>query len=133
MKKLTLLFLLSILFSACKSESIKPYMKYSAEFDNSQIEQVESILLGIATDYKLRIFKKNRENMQYLSQGKNAFFTALYFNDDPILIMTNVGVADTLVLTVTDYGEVSQKDLEQITDIVVKTVFRIGIVLKKNK
>jgi hypothetical protein len=108
-------------------------MKYSAEFDNSQIEQVESILLGIATDYKLRIFKKNRENMQYLSQGKNAFFTALYFNDDPILIMTNVGVADTLVLTVTDYGEVSQKDLEQITDIVVKTVFRIGIVLKKNK
>lgn len=127
MKKLTLLFFLSILCSACSSESIDPYMKYSANFDNSKIEQVESILSSIAADRELEIFRKDREKMQYLSQGKHAFFTALYFEEDPVLILTNVGVADTLVMTITDYGKMPIEELENIAEVVISNASSKGI------
>jgi len=118
-------FILGILFfllSACNSESIEPYMKLSAKFDNSKIDQIESIFEHIAANNKLKIFKKDREKMQHLSQGKNAFFTALYFKGDPVLILTNAGVANTLVFTVTDYGKMSITELERIASEVIKRI-----------
>jgi hypothetical protein len=130
MKNFILLFVLSILCSACNSESIEPHMKYSAKFDNSKIGQVELILVGIAADRELRVFKKDREKMQYLSQGKDAFFTALYFKEDPVLIVTNVGVADILVMTTTDYGKMPKEELEHMADAVIGMASNKGIDLK---
>ncbi len=130
MKNLLLLFVLSILCSACSSESIEPHMKYSAKFDNYKIEQVELILVNIAAERELRVFKKDREKMKYLSQGKDAFFTALYFKEDPVLIVTNIGVTDTLIMTITDYGKMPKEELEHMAEAVVGMAFNKGIDLK---
>lgn len=121
MQKFILIFLF-VLCSACNSESVKPHVQLSAPFDNSQIDRIESILRDVATNNDLKIFKKNREKMQYLSQGKNAFFTALYFKEDPVLILTNVGVANTLVFTATDYGKMPIAELERLASEVVKRI-----------
>jgi hypothetical protein len=90
-------------------------------FDNSKIDQVNYILDDIAKRNDLDVFKKDREKMKDLSQGKAAFFTALYFKDKPVFILTNVGVAEKLVLTVTDYGDISLSDLERISDEIIKS------------
>jgi hypothetical protein len=42
--------------------------------------------------------------MAVLSKGSPAFFTALYYKEKPIFVVTNVGVSSTLNISITDYG-----------------------------
>lgn len=47
--------------------------------------------------------------MEFISRGESAFFIALYYEEDPNIIMKNAGSSKLLVLTVTDYGKISKK------------------------
>ncbi len=126
MVKWIVLAFLSLSCIACNSGNVAPHMKYFAEFDNIKIELVDSIFHDIAKRNGLEVFEKERKKMRALSQNKNAFFTALYFKGDPVLILTNVGVAEKLVFTVTDYGEMPLPDLERVAAEIIKTIESIN-------
>lgn len=117
--------ILTLLFLSCtacdtSSETTEPYAKYSARFDNSKIDAFEIYLDSFAKNNKLEIFRKNRDQMKNLSNSKEAFFTAFYFKGDPVLIITNVGNAKTLTLTATDYKKMPIKNLEHLTNTLIK-------------
>jgi len=116
------LVLLSLSSVGCNSKSVAPHMKYFAAFDNSKIEVVEPILDVIAKRNNLEVSEKDPMKMKTLSQGKEAFFTALYFHGDSVLILTNVGVSGKLVFTVTDYGEIPLSDLERIANEIINAI-----------
>ena len=126
------LILLCVFCVGCNSESIGPHLKYSAQFDNSKISQIESVLDDVAVRNELEVFSKDHKKMRFLSEGNPAFFTALYLNGDPIIIITNVGVADTLVLTITDYGKIPVAELELIAaEVILLLKSNINIKLAK--
>jgi hypothetical protein len=91
MIKWMILAFLSFSSIGCSSESVSPHMTYVAVFDNSKIGIVEPVFDDVAKRNNLRIFKKDRMEMQGLSHGKKAFFTALYFHADPVLIIDQCG------------------------------------------
>jgi hypothetical protein len=120
MKSLIVSVILFSLF-ACKPESVNFHAKYVAKFDNSKIDKVDSVFLSVGTINKLRVFKKDRKEMQYLSRGKDAFFSALYYENSPVFVLTNVGATDALVFTATDFGKMSNVDLERITQQILES------------
>lgn len=67
-------------------------------FDTNKIQDVEKVMDGLATTKGLRVFRKDQAQMATLTQNKPAFFTALYADDDVMLVVTNVGVSETLVI-----------------------------------
>jgi hypothetical protein len=114
---------------SCKAENVKSHMRLSANFDNSKIDQVDSIFEDVAAQYQLRVFKKDRKQMKYLSQDRDAFFTVLYFKEGPVFTLTNIGVTDKLVFTVADFKNMSIAELERIA-YEVKNRIETGINIK---
>lgn len=107
-----LLVLASI--SACGATQDIPVVVYEGNFDNSQIDAVEEVIDDVANRWKLQVFRKNRADMTILAQGSEAFFVALKFQDDPILILTNVGATDVLHLATNDYGKLPVEELDRL-------------------
>jgi len=52
--------------------------------------------------------------MAVLTQGRQAFFSALYYQDDPIITITNVGVGTVLAISATDYCSIPIEQLESM-------------------
>jgi len=118
-KSFILLFILFIL-GCSESSFIKPHVMYRADFSGEHIKQIEEFIDTIADKNKFRVFRKGRENMAVLTKGKKAFFSALYYKDDPIIIISNAGAGTILSISATDYGilPIEQLDgiLKQLTD-----------------
>jgi hypothetical protein len=87
---------------------------YSADFETINIERVEKYIDILAEKNDLRIFRKEREDMAILSNGSPAFFTALYYKENPVFVATNVGVSSTLSISITDYGSFPIDKLENL-------------------
>ena len=60
--------------------------------------------------------------MTILAQGSEAFFVALKFQDDPILILTNVGATDVLHLATNDYGKLLVEELDRLARDVMESL-----------
>ena len=101
--------------SSCEAEHKPPYLLYTANFDVSTVNEAEAIVKKVAKKWDLRVYEKDREQMKFLTQGKDAFFIALYFNEDPIISIGNSGVGEILRVMAIDYGNVPVSDLEKIT------------------
>jgi len=87
---------------------------YRADFEALNIERVENHIDTLAGKNELRIFRKERESMEFLSNGSPAFFTALYYKENPIFVVTNVGTSSTLSISITDYGDFPIARLENL-------------------
>lgn len=109
-------------------DRIEPAAVYKGEFDHSKIGAVESIVDEVAQRWRLRIFRKNREHMKHLTQGRDAFFVALYFENDAVLALTNVGVGTVLTMITTDHGKMPLHELNGVaSDIVDMLRTRLSI------
>ena len=127
--------ILALILSSCGEVNRKIPLLYQANFDASKIEEVEGAMEIISKKWGLRLFQKDRERMKYLTQGKEAFFIALYFNGDAVLSLNNVGVGEVLSLMIVDYGIMPKNDLERLTNetlLILKTQLSIEFEKERN-
>lgn len=112
---------LLLLFLASCDEREVSHRQFRAEgFNPSYSREAETLMADTGRRWNLELFQKDAEDMKYLSFGKEAFFVALYLDDDPILILTNTGPAVILKLSIGDYGTMSPDDLQRLTDEVME-------------
>ena len=124
--------ILLVLAASCEDRVIRPHAEYEAPLgDYSKIEQVETRLRSIARHWKLEVFEKDRDQMAFVTEGKPAFFVALYFDGDAILIVTNVGVGSKIILAATDHGEMPLGDLERLTQDVLKELGTLDLAFSR--
>jgi len=111
-----------------------PYSLYKAKFDVSKVDDVENTMVVIAKRWNLEPFQKDREQMKFLTQNKEAFFIAFYFDGDPVLVVTNVGVGEVLTLSATDYKKMPISDLKKlIVEVIDALKDQFNIEFKKEK
>ena len=108
--------------SACAQEDVKPVYFYKASFDPVMVDAVTEAMKDISENRQFKLFEKDREQMKFLTEGKNAFFTAFYLKGEPILAITNVGVGEVITLSLHDYGELSLDALEGLAQEVRDTL-----------
>ena len=113
---------LLFLVCACDSRQVSPHLLYRADFDAARIDEAERVVRGVAEEWELRVFEKDRDEMAFLTRGRDAFFVALYFEGDSILVLTNVGVGDTLELTAFDYKKMPMSDLDALVAQVITSL-----------
>jgi hypothetical protein len=70
----------------------------------------------------LRIYKKDREGMKYLTEGRDAFFVFIYNGDNAIISDGNVGDGETISLSSVDYGEYPIEKLEKLMKEVISVL-----------
>ena len=98
--KFSLLVLVALLANtACDSEYIVPVFFYEAPFDPLLVDEVEEIMYDISGKWELSVFEKDREAMKIMTQGQEAFFIALFLEDDSILAIMNAGIGNILTLS----------------------------------
>jgi hypothetical protein len=110
-------FALLMLFcvTACgEGEVVKPVLSYQANFDPSDVDQIESFIKSVAKRWDLRVYEKDRKQMSVLTQGEDAFFIALYLNGNSILDISNVGMGKVLTMGVFDYDEMPLEKLHAL-------------------
>ena len=71
---------------------------------------------SISIKYELRISHNDRDGMKHLTDDKEAFAIFLHFKDNVIFAITNVGVGDTVMMMVNDYGDMPAGKLEEIEE-----------------
>ena len=102
--------------AACGEEHVEPAFFYKAQFDPSMVAEVESFVRDISVKWQLELFEKDREQMKFLTQYREAFFISLYFECDAILAIMNVGVGNVLTLSLHDYGNLPVEQLERLAN-----------------
>lgn len=122
--------LIVVFVCGCVDAQVVPTVVYKANFDNTKIDAVESIVDEVAQQWKLRPFRKDRVQMERLTFGEDALFVALYFEDNPVLVLTNVGVGKVLTLSTSDFGKMPVEDLNRVAnDMIDKLRNRLSIEL----
>lgn len=119
-----LLGCLSILLGAvsCGSSSVPAHEIYESKFDPKNIDNVEMQLDGIAKEWGMTLFRKDRDSMKYLSQDIDAFFTCFYFDDECVLVVSTVGTPAHIQLVSMDFGVLPISKLEELTSVVAKNI-----------
>ncbi len=106
--------LVLFLVSSCDNYK-KNFLEYRADFNPQKVDLAEKIIIQFADNNKLRVFNKDKNDMSSLSRGKNAFYIALYYKGDPLLSITNVGVAVQLRVSSIDYNNMPKVELAELT------------------
>lgn len=119
---LTVTMMLLTLSSCGEAEYTPPYLHYRADFDTAKVDEAEMTIKEIAKKWNLRVYEKDRDQMKFLTQGKEAFFIALYRDEDPVLSLTNSGVGNVISVMAVDYGNMPVSDLERLTKEVIKVL-----------
>ena len=117
--KTVLSILVVILLVACSEQPSRPFAIYRADYDPGVIPKTEAIIDEIASQFEFRVFRKNREQMAYLTRGTPAFYTALYFGEHAVLTISNVGAGKTVTIHATDFGHVDRSKLNQALELLV--------------
>jgi hypothetical protein len=108
------LCLLSLQTVACSAETGDPLLMYRGDFDANLAAKVTPILAAIADQHGMRLFEKDAEQMSVLTQDQPAFFLALNAKENPVLILTNVGAADILTLSVERSASMADSELQAL-------------------
>lgn len=64
----------------------------------------------------------DRSSDREQKEGQDAFFIALYLDEDPILVISNVGSDSTLTVDAMDYGNLPIEELERLVEEVLWVV-----------
>jgi hypothetical protein len=102
------LAILVLLASGCNAAPHTPPL-FIADYEvvATDIPAIERLLDRIAERHGLRPYRKDRSQMARISFGKEAFFTALYLEDHPLLIATNAGTGIVLKVNALSHPGVS--------------------------
>lgn len=114
MRKICFMIFSILLLNACDSEHVAPTFIFEAPFNPNMVDEVEVYIKEVADKNGLRVFEKGRDQMRALSKGKEAFFIAFYYDNDPILSISSVGVPDLIRLSLYDFGKITLPDLEAL-------------------
>ena len=130
------LFVSSLIFfcviSCSEEDYVKPTQQYQADFNTDNIDSIEEYIKSIAKRWNLRVFEKSHNEMKLLTQGQDAFYIALYLNENAVLDISNVGVGTILTLETFDHGDLPPEKLSGLTDEIVQGLEQqIGIQLNK--
>ncbi len=122
-----------LIIASCDQSYTQPHLLYRAPFDPQHIEKMEALIHEIANEWGLRVYEKDREEMKFLTNGQEAFFIALYVEDDqadnfPVASVNNVGTGTVITLMITNRGEIELEELNRLAEeIVAKSRARYGI------
>jgi hypothetical protein len=134
MIRLLSILIMSLFMSSCEAEYTPPYLHYRADFDIAKVDETEAVVKEIAKKWNLRVYEKNREEMKLHTQGKEAFFIALYFNEDAVLFVHNSGVGEVLSVMAVDHGKMPISDLGKLTAEVIGALKeRLNLEFEKQK
>lgn len=122
MNRLVFILLSVFCFNACGKDDVRPAFFYKASFDPVMVDAVAKAMEDISESHQFKLFEKDREQMKFLTDGENAFFTAFYLKGEPILAITNVGVGGVLTLSLHDYSDLSLDELEGLAQEVRDTL-----------
>lgn len=121
-----------LLLSGCSSAQEAPTTVYKGPFEASKVDAADAAVGDVAKKWNLRVFRKDRKHMRRLTDDKEAFFVALYFDKDPVVVVTNVGVATVLSVTISNYGRMPVQDLNRLTTDVIDTLKQLGVELRED-
>ncbi|MDP1932169.1 MAG: hypothetical protein Q8L60_12005 [Gammaproteobacteria bacterium] len=106
-----------LVVSACEESSgVSPTYSYRAEFNPADVDAVVQFVRSVAERRNIRVYEKDRRQMSFLTQGKEAFFIAFYYNDNAVLDISNVGVGEIITLGVFDHQEYSAQALYDVSE-----------------
>lgn len=111
-----LILTLSVLASACTTERGSLFAEYQAPFDPEKIQLIEPVIQSVANRHGMTVLELDETEMSILTNGRPAFYRALYRDDKSIVAITNVGAGTTLIIQVSKYGSVSDETLSQVSD-----------------
>lgn len=130
MKKIILLFILTICVScSAKTETALHYYE-DTNFQISKINNVETFIKSISNSWDFMVFEKDRKSMKALTQDGDAFFIGLYKGEQHILTITNVGVGSTLRMSVYGDNDLSKESLKALSEEVAQGLSTLGIQLE---
>ncbi|MDZ7789189.1 MAG: hypothetical protein U5L08_01580 [Xanthomonadales bacterium] len=79
------------------------------------IQKVETILDSEASKWNLTIQRDDRDHLEFITQGKPAFYTALLDAErNPVLWVTNAGAGEAIALVAIDFGEMPNAHFESM-------------------
>lgn len=132
--RLCIILIVCFLGSSCEAEYKPPYLLYTAQFDITKVDNAVVLVKEIAKNWNLRVYEIDREQMKFVTQGKDAFFIALYFKEDPIISIANSGVGEVLRVMAIDYGKMSLPDLKKLTEETIQTLkLELNLEFEKSK
>lgn len=118
--KILFIFFALILAISCgnKSVYVKPDFLYKGKVNSSQVDSLHIFIKELAGIYNLDVFEKNREDMQFLTHGENAFYLSLYKNnhDAPVMWISNVGSGTVLTFGFSSNEYFSLEDVRSLFD-----------------
>jgi hypothetical protein len=101
MRWIRLLVLAVIVGSAGCTQAEAPAMQRIAVVDGAKLDSIALQVKEVASRRGMRVFEKPRADMRALNRGVDAIFLALYIDDEQVLVVTNVGHGNKLLLAVT--------------------------------
>ena len=101
MRWMRLLVLAVIVGSAGCTQAEAPPVQRIAVVDVAKLDSIALQVKEVASRHGMRVFEKPRADMRTLNQGVDAIFLALYTGDEQVLVVTNVGHGNKLLLAVT--------------------------------
>jgi len=119
---------LAIFISACGKHVDVPSATYVAELkDESLISNISDRVLFVAESWDVEVIVKDRETQTRLSGGKPSFFIAYLVEGNAILVVENLGPSDFVRVTVSEFGEFSEKKLHILAETVLTELEQLGL------
>lgn len=110
--KYAVLLVLAALCAGCDGGAKYPFATYSGRFNAETIAETEAVIDELAGKYQYDVVRQDPEEMAELSGGAPAFLTALYCEDDLVLVVSNVGVSGKIRVQAFDYDALFRSEVE---------------------
>ena len=110
--KYVALLLLAALCASCVDVTQYPFATYRATYNAETIAETEAVIDELASKYQYEVVRQDREEMAELSGGAPAFLTALYCEDDLVLVVSNVGIPGRIRVQAFEYDALFRSEVE---------------------
>ena len=92
--------------TSCVGDNVRPAFLFRSVFDPDTVNDVEIFMRALSEQWEFRLYEKDREEIESVTRGEQeAFFLFLYYEDDSILAMGNVGAGNVITLDLYDFGK----------------------------
>ena len=132
MNRVIVSIILAAAMLSCNSDTVPPYLVYDAPVDDfSLIDQVENVVTEIGQKNGLRVVAKDREPLSLVTDERPAVFVSFFYQNDPILMVTNVGIGEILSVEAYDFGHLPTADLERLLFEVTSNLQDLGFAFEQ--
>lgn len=111
---------LLMLTTSCEAQHKPPYLMYRAQFEVANVDEAVILTRAIATKWGLSVRELDRDQMSFHTRGKPAFFTALMYKDDPVVVVNNSGFGEVIMVIAVNFERMPTSDLEALTAEIIR-------------